>query len=174
MSSGLVLRRLTEDSFHKGILSNYTDVSNDISYPPALLEDEINSGSNDNTQIEFSKRDRWSTFIIMLLTGAVALIGWNSLLNILTILLEVVYKESGPFTDTMTATYFTVLCCVTLFLSWIGNAYAWLLICGMVGMAVLSIALALICTYVPVRKNEKIVALSDLRFCICRKHIVVC
>lgn len=93
----------------------------------------------------------WFTFTVFLLIGTTSLMGWNSFMNMLSSILRIVFNGQGSFTDTMTATYFTVLCIVTLTFAKVNVAKPWVLLLGLVSMAILCVVLALICTLVPVR-----------------------
>lgn len=114
-----------------------------------VIEGNLNSQMTVN-KIKITRKDDWFAFIVFLLIGTTSMIGWNSLLNMLTALLEVIYHGQGTFTDTMTATYFTVVCIVTLSSSRINVAHSWILFLGLASMGILCLVLAFICTFVPV------------------------
>lgn len=103
-----------------------------------------------NQKMRTRKREDWFKFSVFLLIGTTTLIGWNSLLNMLTSLLRVIYDGQGTFTDTMTATYFTVVCIVTLACAQANVAHSWVLILGLTSMGLVCLVLAVICTVVPV------------------------
>lgn len=95
-------------------------------------------------------RNSWFVMTVFLLVGTSGLIGWNALLNMLRSLIRVIYEGQGEFTDTMTATYFTFLCIVTLLFSHIDAAHPSIVIAGLSMMGILCVVLALICTFASV------------------------
>lgn len=121
-----------------------------------ITSDVENNGTSVSKEFVLSKGSSWFAFITFLMIGATALIGWNSLLNMLTALLTVVYKGQNTFTDTMTATYFTVVCIVTLTSARIDVARPSVLITGLISMGLLCITLALICSFVRVSRHRSI------------------
>lgn len=107
----------------------------------------------------FQQNDRL-TFKVFLLVGTVSLIGWNAFLNTLTAVLKVIYDDQGSFTDTISATYFTTVCLVAITATRIHIAQGWILCMGLASMGILSLTLAVICTYTPV---SSFLSLSVLR-----------
>lgn len=89
------------------------------------------------------------TFVVFLCLGTAALLAWNCLLNTLPSIRAIIFPDQGSFTDTATATYFTVVCALTLTFTAFPITRAEILLTALGGIALACVALPLIYTFVP-------------------------